>query len=91
MKKVSEKLKELNSDEKMIGLYDAEKEAEKVKRTIEKGAEQRGFDRGKNEGIDIGITKTKAEIAQSMLNENLEIATISKITGLTIEEINALK
>ena len=87
MKKVSEKLKELNSDEKMIGLYDAEKEAEKVKRTIEKGAEQRGFDRGKNEGI----AQTQVEIAQSMLNKNLDVNLIKELTGLTIEEISSLK
>ena len=78
MKKVSEKLNELNSDEVMIGLYDAEKEDEKVRKTQLKGA--------KNEGI----VERNIEIVKSMLKENLDINLISKITCLSIEEINKI-
>ena len=43
MKKVTEKLSELNQDEKIIGLYDAEKEAEKIRRTQIKSARNDGI------------------------------------------------
>ena len=70
-----------------------------LKRTIEKGAEQRGFDRGKSEGfasgksegIEQGINQRNLEIANNLLKQNVDINIISMATGLTIEEIKALK
>ncbi len=78
MKKVTSKLLALNEDEKMIGLYNAEKEAEKIMRTRIKGAEIKA----REDEINI--------IAKKMLKENLDIQLISKITNLTIDEIENL-
>ncbi len=83
MKKVYEKLEDLNSDEMIIGLYDAEKEAERVKQTQLLGAERKG--------IQEGIQKEKIEIAKNMLDKNINIELISELTNLTIEEIESLK
>ena len=41
--------------------------------------------------VDEGITREKIEIAKSMLKEKLDIQTISKCTGLSIEEIEKLQ
>ena len=45
---------------------------------------------GMHEGEAIGISKGKIEIAKNMLKENLDTAIISKITGLSKEEIESL-
>ncbi|MDR1481795.1 MAG: hypothetical protein LBI74_04130 [Synergistaceae bacterium] len=50
-------------------------------------AERRGELRGKQEGIQKGIQAT----ARSMLARDLPLAMISEISGLSIEEIKALK
>ena len=42
---------------------------------------------GKQKGLEEGIRKEKIEIARSMLKEELDTSLISKITGLSIEEI----
>ncbi len=50
-----------------------------------------GEEKGKIEGISIGELQEKRKIAKSMLEENIPIETISKITGLSQEEIKKLK
>ena len=52
------------------------------------------MEKGKQEGIEIGIEKGKQEeqlaVASKMKKENMPIALIAKITGLTEEEIEAV-
>ena len=43
-----------------------------------------------NDGIQQGIYEKSIETAKSMLKDNLDIQTISKYTGLTIEVISSL-
>ena len=43
-----------------------------------------------NEGIQQGIYEKSIETAKSMLKDNLDIQTISKYTGLSIEVISSL-
>ena len=59
--------------------------------TAERRGELRGELRGKQEGIDEGIQKGIQATARSMLARGLPLAMISEISGLSIEEINALK
>ena len=44
----------------------------------------------RDEGIEEGIEQSKVEIARNMLNENVDVSFISRITGLSIEEIESL-
>ncbi|NQZ09623.1 MAG: hypothetical protein HRT35_20935 [Algicola sp.] len=47
---------------------------------------------GKEEGIEIGKEEGKEEIAINLLQSNLmSIAQIAQITGLTVEQVTALK
>ena len=46
---------------------------------------------GRKEGFEEGRKKEKLENAKKMLENNIEIAIISKVTGLTEEEIEKLK
>ena len=73
-----EKVEDLISDPNFAGAYDIE---ERRQRELEDFHET---------GYREGITQEKIEIAKSMLNDNVEIETISKYTGLSIEEIKQL-
>ena len=50
-----------------------------------------GKKEGKKKKKKIGLEKGKIEIANNMLTLNIDINTISKATGLSVEEINKLK
>ena len=57
---------------------------------LEEGIIQ-GKQQGLEEGITQGIEKNKQENAKKMLELKMDLETISKITGLTIEEIASLR
>ena len=46
---------------------------------------------GEARGIEIGTAKRSTEIAAAMLAKGLPIELICELTGLTPEEVNALK
>ena len=50
-----------------------------------------GKQAGINEGKRIGINERNIEITKKLLEQNIDIDTISTITGLSIDEINNLK
>ena len=83
MEKAYETLEEISRDEKIIGLYDAEKVEQKVINTKIEGA--------RREGIETGIQQEKIKIAKSMLLKNMRIEDIMDITGLTKDQIVSLK
>jgi len=61
---------------------------------IEKGVSdgfEKGIEQGIEQGLEKGIEQNQKETAKNMLNENLDINLISKITSLSIEEIYAMK
>jgi len=60
---------------------------EKYKKDIT-SAREHGIRIGEEKGIEKGKTQEKFEMAKAMLKENIDINVISKITGLTKEEIN---
>ena len=87
MDEAYEELERLSSDEKIIGLYDAEKVEQKILNTRLESARLEGIKQGKSEG-----EKNKSiEIAKNMLNKNINITDIIEITGLTKEQIEELK
>ncbi len=60
-----------------------------IEQGIEKGIEQ-GIEQGVKQGIEQGeINKTK-ELVLNMINENIDINTIAKISCLSIEEIKSI-
>ena len=48
-------------------------------------------DLGRQEGEAIGITRGKEEIAKNMIKKNMDIATISELTGLDTNTLEKLK
>ncbi|WP_254450610.1 Rpn family recombination-promoting nuclease/putative transposase [Cohnella herbarum] len=99
IKTAEERLQRLSCDEETLRLYEAREEAfieynsamsaarrAGIREGIEIG-EQKGIQQGKRDGRIEG----KQEIARNMFAIGLDIETIMKLTGLTIEELNKLK
>ncbi len=82
-------------EEDLLESYDKELalKQEYFKEGKEEGNKE-GYNKGKEDGIKQGIEKgtkeSKIEMAKSMLKENLEPSLISKITNLSLEEIQNL-
>jgi len=87
MKSILDKVMELSSDEKLVGLYNKEELAE----AREYGIHLAGIKEGIKEGIEQGIQETKKQVVINMLKDNLDIVLISKYTNLSIEEIYEIK
>ena len=51
---------------------------------------EKGMQIGRNEGMQIGRNEEKYEVAKNMYNAGSDIAFISKVTGLSISELNKL-
>lgn len=95
MEEILSKMEGFSKEEIMAATYDREEykewlrkvtTEEEVKQGIEKGLEQ-----GIKKGIKKGINQEKKEIAKNMLNENIDIETISRVTKLTLDEIKSIE
>ena len=72
---------------RQIDMADAEEKG--VKQGIKQGVKQ-GVKQGINQGIKQGIAQKAKEIAKNMLKANMNIADISKLTGLNQKEISKI-
>lgn len=102
--KVTEELQEKHryfTDEEIIQLTEWKMQAETLA-AREKGLDEgraegrilgraEGLEEGFEEGIEQGIEQKSIEIVENMLLENIDISLISKISGLTEEEIIKIK
>ncbi len=79
MELFEKEVKRLNEDQKFTAFMSDEEEAEKLRKTL--------ISEAKTEGIK----SEKIKIAKNMLENNMSKEVISKITGLSIAEIEALK
>lgn len=78
---------DLNEDEAIIGLYSKEELDEWQRKVDEVQAKKEGKAEGKSEGKK----ESTLEIAQNMLNMNMDIEIISKATGLSKKQIEDMK
>ena len=81
----------LSKDVFILHEWEKEKLDELVRVTREKNAIKRGMQQGLIQGIEQGIEQQKIETVKEMLNENLDIDLIAKITKLSNEEIIEIK
>ena len=82
-----EKIEKLNNDPMFINWITKEKDEKMIKNTQLYNATQEGI----NIGINQGLQKRNKEIAKSMIQENMNLELICKITGLSKEEIEKLQ
>ena len=90
MKKVVKKIMDMNSDEKLIGVYDKEKQDRMILNTRLTGARMEGEKIGYQKGEKSGYTKGLFDTARNLLLQNIPIDVISKTTGLSKNKIKSL-
>ena len=91
IKTAGEKLKYLSEDEEIRRIAELKEKARRDAYGVEqfnirKGLEK-GIKQGIEQGIKQGIERRNIDIAKNMLNERIDIKTISKVTGLSEQEI----
>ena len=95
IKKAYEELEYLSQDKAAREEYDAYQRVIIDEKMNIQYSEEKGIERGKNEGIAIGKIeekkKEKFEIAREMLKLRMPIETIIQITKLNEEEVNKVK
>ena len=88
IKKAKEQLDKISQDKKEGRLAELREKAIKDEMAIRDS----GYNEGRKEGIEEGLKKgkkaEKKSIAQNMLEMKIDKKTISKVTGLTIDEID---
>ena len=95
VKEYMEKIEKLNNDPMFINWITKEKDEQMIKNTQLYNATQEGINigisQGMKQGINQGMKQGKIEIAKSMIQENMNLELIRKITGLSKEEIEKLQ
>ena len=87
VKKYMEELVKVNEDADFLNFISVEKD----NMMIENSIRDEGIRKGLELGLEKGTEQSKNEIAKNMLKENMDISLISKLTGLSNEQINKLK
>ena len=80
----------LSEDDEMVKLYTKLSRREMEYNTYIAEATEEGYNKGHEKGYNEGLDQKNNEIAKKMLEEKLPLETISKITGLSNEEITEL-
>ena len=84
-------LERLNNDKYFGALYDVEEEQKRMEASAKESGIREGRVIGLQEGKEIGEESKTKEIALKLLEDNKDEEYISKITGLSVEEIRKLK
>ena len=91
MTKVIEEYKRFTSDYKLMRAYDARDAFLLGQKMMLSREREEGKAEGIKEGIEKGRLAEQISMATAMKKENIDIETIKRITGLTIEEIRKLR
>lgn len=79
-------LRKISEEERLQALRE-DRETEQIFMRMEKTY---SFDKGREQGMEQGRASEKLDVARRMLKEDMEPSVISKITGLSIKEIEEL-
>ena len=85
--KIIKEMRNLSMDEVFLTDYEKEIVQKKLVNSAYDEGLEKGFKQGIEQGIEQGIYNRNFEIAKKMLEEGLDLETISKWTNLSIEEI----
>ena len=95
LSKAKKVLEEISQDEHERYLAELRQKYIMDQKAIEDAGFDKGFKAGEQQeiqqGMQQGIQQEKIAIAKNMKKQNIDIETICKITGLTIEEIKNIK
>ena len=89
------RIKEASLDINTIGLYDADLERERIENGIRsisfKAGIKRGLEQGLERGLEQGSTKERISIISAMLNNGMSQEEVTRMTGIPIKEVKAIK
>ncbi len=85
MGNIVDEIARLSKDNTMLGLYDAEVEAEKIRKTRLKGARQEGLEQGLKQGIEQGQKEMLLK-----LKDKLSIEDLAELTSMSVEEVKKI-
>ena len=92
MEKMIDEAKILTDNFDLLLYYDREKlKKQEAYELGEKAGQEIGQKIGQEIGFKAGVSQNKKELTINMLRENASVDFISKVTGLSIEDINELK
>ncbi len=95
MEEIYEKAKEFSKDKQIVGAYNLEEHRRKVMLSEIEAGKLEGIKEGMKKGINKGIKEGRIEgiksTVKNMLKEKLDVNLISRITGLSVNEINGLR
>lgn len=89
--KAKKVLEEISQDEHERYLTELRQKYIMDKKAIADAGFDKGFKAGEQHGMQQGMQQEKIAIAKNMKIQNIDIKTISKVTGLSIDEIKNLK
>ena len=81
-----DELEKLGIDDELGAIYDNEQMQKRLLNT----ARNWGYDDGKAEGLEEGKKEEKISFAKNLLKDGMSIESVSKNTGLSIEELQKL-
>lgn len=90
IKQAMGKLKELSADEELRRVAELRQKAILDEKAIKRRAEELGREEGLKEGIQEGSQKEKINIAKKLLSEKMDFVFVSKMTELSLEEIEQI-
>ena len=90
IQKAKKVLEEISQDEHEQYLAELREKYIMDQKAIEDAGYDKGLKAGIEQGINQGINQRNKQIAKKMLNEEIDLDTISRITGLSIQELKNL-
>ena len=90
VKEYEDKVTDLNNQETFRSFMTYEEDQRLIQNTEKKMAYEEGISQGISQGITQGVEQRNVEIAKNMLKEKLDIATISRMTGLDTSTLEKL-
>ena len=87
MAKLKNEAIKVNNDDEIIKLLSDEDEERLYINTLKEIGKEEGI----KEGIEKGIATNTIEMVKKMLQENIDISTISRVSGLSKKEIEDIK
>lgn len=89
--KAIDELEQVSGNEKLRRIAELKEKYIRDEQASIEYAQNEGYRQGEEKGKAAGKNERNIEIAQNMLKENVNIELISKVTGLSIDEIEKLK
>ena len=88
--KYMEEVKKINEDARFVHFMTEEEDRRKMENTIKAIAKEEGIEEGINLGREEGKKVATKEIIKNLFKNHIDIDTISKVSGLTKEEIGKI-